>query len=123
GNFSAVASRDPLQLAITASAVHKGQLRTSDVLLCDEHGLALGRRAVGLPAPLRRDPTGRKTPGTPSAETLLHVEVARRRGAGAVLHTHSVWTTVLSDLYAREGGVSIDGYEMLKGLAGVSSHE
>ena len=26
GNFSAVVSRDPLRLAITASAVHKGEL-------------------------------------------------------------------------------------------------
>jgi methylthioribulose-1-phosphate dehydratase len=54
---------------------------------------------------------------------MLHVEVARRRLAGAVLHTHSVWTTVLSELHGRDGGFGIEGYEMLKGLKGVSSHE
>ena len=62
-------------------------------------------------------------PGKPSAETLLHIEIARRRGAGAVLHTHSVWTTVLSDLHAAAGGFTIEGYEMLKGLHGVRSHD
>lgn len=54
---------------------------------------------------------------------MLHVEIAKRRGAAAVLHTHSVWSTMLSDIWARENGVSIQGYEMLKGLAGVTSHE
>jgi len=33
-----------------------------------------------------------------------------------VLHTHSVWSNILSDAHAREGGLSIEGYEMLKGL-------
>jgi methylthioribulose-1-phosphate dehydratase len=123
GNFSAVASRDPLQLAITASSVHKGQLRASDILLCDERGMALAPRAVSLRTPVRRGTTREKMPGKPSAETLLHLEIARRRGAGAVLHTHSVWTTVLSELHGDAGGFQVEGYEMLKGLSGVSSHE
>jgi methylthioribulose-1-phosphate dehydratase len=106
GNFSAVVSRDPLRLAITASSVHKGQLRSSDILLCDHEGnLVEGRQ------------------GKPSAESRLHVEIARCRDAGAVLHTHSAWTTVLSDLYGDDGGFALEGYEMLKGLTGVASHE
>jgi methylthioribulose-1-phosphate dehydratase len=108
GNFSAVVSRQPLRLAITASSVNKGQLRRADILQCDERGVVMGRGSLA-----RR----------PSAETLLHVEIARLRGSGAVLHTHSVWTTVLSDLYAPDGGLSIEGYEMLKGLKDVRSHE
>jgi methylthioribulose-1-phosphate dehydratase len=115
GNFSVVSSRAPLQLVITASAAHKGRLRASDVLLCDERGVSIGR------AVRRRAPGA--SPARPSAETLLHLEIARRRQAGAVLHTHSVWTTVLSELYGDAGGFAIDGYEMLKGLKGVSSHE
>jgi methylthioribulose-1-phosphate dehydratase len=51
------------------------------------------------------------------------VEVARTRGAGAVLHTHSIWSTVLSEHYADEGGLAVEGYEMLKGLGGVMTHE
>jgi methylthioribulose-1-phosphate dehydratase len=106
GNFSAVVSREPFRLAITTSAVHKGELRPSDILLCDQDAAAVGRRK-----------------GRPSAEARLHVEIARRREAGAVLHTHSVWTTVLSDLYGGDGGFALEGYEMLKGLNGVASHD
>ncbi len=111
GNFSAVISRRPLRLAITASSLPKGTLTPADVLQCDENGRVLGRAAK-----------------RPSAETLLHIEIVKRRSAGAVLHTHSVWSTMLSDRWASgadEAGshVSIEGYEMLKGLAGVTSHD
>ncbi len=106
GNFSAVVSRDPLRLAITASAVPKGGLLPAHILLCDDRGAAVGR-----------------TKRRPSAEALLHVEIAKRRAAAAILHTHSVWTTVLSDFYAGESGFGVEGYEMLKGLDGVASHE
>jgi len=106
GNFSAVIRRSPLRLAITASARDKGRLRPSDVLQVDERGKVIGRSTL-----------------RPSAETLLHLEIVRRRKAGAVLHTHSVWSTMLSDLYAGGGGLEIFGYEMLKGLSGVISHE
>jgi methylthioribulose-1-phosphate dehydratase len=116
GNFSAVLSRKPLRLAITASSVAKGTLRAADILQCDGRGRVVGR-------PSRR----------PSAETLLHVEIARRRRAGAVLHTHSVWSTMLSEVWTSEPGapglapdgpgLTIVGYEMLKGLSGVTSHE
>jgi methylthioribulose-1-phosphate dehydratase len=108
GNFSAVVSRKPLRLAITASSLPKGTLRPSDVLQCDDRGRVIGRASK-----------------KPSAETLLHVEIVRRRSAGAVLHTHSVWSTMLSDAWASspDAAVAIEGYEMLKGLAGVTSHE
>jgi methylthioribulose-1-phosphate dehydratase len=59
----------------------------------------------------------------PSDESLLHIRIVKERGAGAVLHTHSAWNTMLSDLYADEGGINIEGYEMLKGLQGVKTHE
>jgi methylthioribulose-1-phosphate dehydratase len=39
------------------------------------------------------------------------------------LHTHSVWSTILSDFYANAGGFKLTGFEMLKGLAGVRTHE
>jgi len=108
GNFSAVVSRKPLRLAITASSLPKGSLRASDILQCDERGRVVGRASK-----------------RPSAETLLHLEIAKRRTAGAVLHTHSVWSTMLSDIWASgpDAAVAIEGYEMLKGLAGVGSHE
>ena len=106
GNFSAVVAEQPLTIAITASAVHKGTLRTEHLLQVDGGGTVIGAS--------RR---------SPSAETLLHLEIIRRRRAGAVLHTHSVWATMLSDRHAADGGLAIEGYEMLKGLRGVPTHE
>ena len=106
GNFSAVVSRDPVRLAITRSAAHKGALDPRTFLEVDDRG-----RPVSAAS------------GSPSAETLLHVEIVKARGAGAVLHTHSVWSTILSDLHASDGGLAITGFEMLKGLDGIRTHE
>ncbi len=40
-----------------------------------------------------------------------------------MLHTHSIWSTLLSDRWAADGGLILEGYEMLKGLSGISTHE
>jgi methylthioribulose-1-phosphate dehydratase len=40
-----------------------------------------------------------------------------------ILHTHSVWSTILSDRHAQKKSLAIRGYEMLKGFEGVKSHE
>src|SRR5262245_19732807 len=106
GNFSAVISREPLRIAITASSLDKGRLAAADILEVDHAGKALPPAS-----------------GKPSAETLLHVAIVKSTGAGAVLHTHSVWSTILSDYHIGHGGFFIEGYEMLKGLAGVGTHE
>jgi methylthioribulose-1-phosphate dehydratase len=70
----------------------------------------------------RGDVVGRRR-GRPSAETRLHLEIVAARAAGAVLHTHSVWGTILSDSHAAAHGLMLEGFEMLKGLAGVGTHE
>jgi methylthioribulose-1-phosphate dehydratase len=106
GNFSAVLSQDPLRLAITPSGVDKGELNVEQIL------------TIG-PEINKTDSLNAK----PSAEALLHVAVVRARGAGAVFHTHSVWSTIVSRVHAPAGGVIIEGFEMLKGLEGVKSHE
>ena len=54
---------------------------------------------------------------------MLHVVAAQQPDVGAVLHTHSVWSTVLSDYFYPEGGFELSGYEMLKGLEGIVTHE
>lgn len=106
GNLSAVVRREPLQLAMSPSGVDKGELRADQLLLIDEHARIAGGNG-----------------GKPSDESLLHIRIVKERGAGAVLHTHSIWNTILSDVYASEGGVKIEGYEMLKGLQGVRTHD
>src|SRR5687768_9280806 len=92
GNLSAVVQREPLRLAITASGVDKGELSSEQVIVMDD-----GARLVSV------------YEGKPSDESLLHVCIAKERGAGAVLHTHSVWNTIFSDVYANDGGVRIEG--------------
>jgi len=86
GNFSAVIRRDPLRLAITGSGLHKGDVEPSQIVEIDaqEKVLRGTRRA--------------------SNEAAIHVAIVRERGAGAVLHTHSVWATVLSGMQASGGG-------------------
>lgn len=105
GNFSAVTSDRPLRLAITSSGAHKGTL--------------------GMPQILEIDGDGRSLRGSsrPSAETVLHLTLVADRGTGAVLHTHSVWSTILSDVHEGSRGLAIRGFEMLKGLDGVTTHE
>ena len=105
GNFSVVISREPLRLAITSTGLDKGSLRPSQFLEMDE--------AANV---VRGD-------GRPSAEALLHLAIVRGVAAGAVLHTHSVWSTVLSGSHASQGGIALEGYEMLKGLEGVRTHK
>jgi methylthioribulose-1-phosphate dehydratase len=54
----------------------------------------------------------------------LHLAIYRSvPTAAAVLHTHSVGGTILSDVFADRGAIEIEGYEMLKGLSGVTTHE
>lgn len=91
---------------MSPSGVDKGELLPSQMLTIDEHARIVNRDS-----------------GKPSDESLLHIRIVKERGVGAVLHTHSVWNTILSDLYASDGGVKIEGYEMLKGLQGISTHE
>ena len=106
GNFSVVVSAEPLRLAMTPSGASKGALTPGGIVEVDGGG----KLVAGPPA------------ARPSAETKLHLEIARLRRAGAVLHTHSIWSTVLSNRHASSQGLEIEGYEMLKGLAGVSTH-
>jgi methylthioribulose-1-phosphate dehydratase len=106
GNLSAVVEREPLKLAMSPSGVDKGELTADQILAIDE-----GARIVSDHA------------GKPSDESLLHIRIVKECGASAVLHTHSVWNTILSDLYAGQGALEIQGYEMLKGLQGVKTHE
>ena len=104
GNFSAVVGTQPLQLLITPSGADKGTVAGDQMVTID----AGGRATDGV--------------SRPSAETSLHLAIVRARDARAVSHTHSVWSTLLSDAASAEGGLAIEGYEMLKGLRGVTTH-
>lgn len=101
GNFSARLANG--RIVITASGRHKGRLTSEDILLVDAEGRSLdGRR--------------------PSAETLLHASLYRRYPeVQAILHPHSPASTLISRLTS--GEVILEGYELLKALAGIDTHE
>ena len=106
-NYSVVVSRDPLELLITVSGKDKSALGRDDFVRVD---------ATGQPV----DGSGKKS----SAETLLHCTIAELvPTVGAVLHTHSVWGTVLSGADLPRGRLRIAGFEMLKGLDGIGTHD
>lgn len=105
-NYSVVTCREPLELLITASGKDKGRLSRHDFVRVDGDGFPI----------LSGQPKA-------SAETLLHIAIAEQPDIGAVMHTHSTWGTLLSDFYFHDDGFGIEGYEMLKGLAGVTTHE
>ncbi len=106
GNFSLVLEREPLRLLITQTGREKQALSGADFV------------AVGPDASPVAGETGR-----PSAETRLHVAIAQRAGAGCILHSHSVAGTLVGEHFRDKGGFTISGYEMLKGIEGVRSHE
>lgn len=106
GNFSMLLSRNPQRVVVTASGLEKGNLDETDFLELDDDAEIL----QGF--------------GKPSAETLIHLTIYRYLPkARSILHTHSVWGTILSDHFFEQGAINIEGYEMLKGLAGVTTHE
>jgi methylthioribulose-1-phosphate dehydratase len=107
GNFSVRSNPQaaPGCILITASGLDKGTLTEDGLLEVDLAGDV-------------------KTPnGKPSAETALHLVLYRARpDAGAILHVHTVWNTLISARFAPRGYVPIEGYEILKGLSGVTTH-
>lgn len=97
---------DDAHAAITVSGRDKGRLSEADIMVVDFAG-----RPVA-------------TSHRPSAETLLHTQLyARFPQVGCVLHTHSRTQTVASRLFARQGHVRLEGYELLKAFAGNQTHE
>ena len=97
---------DERHAAITVSGRDKGRLTPEDIMVVDFDG-----RPVA-------------TDLRPSAETLLHTRLYRRFAeVGCVLHTHSPVQTIASRLYAAQGRVHLQGYELLKALHGNTTHE
>lgn len=103
GNYSYVESRDPLRVVVSPSGINKGELLPGSLLTVDESGAVVAGQ------------------GRPSAETLLHVAIAKGWGAEVIVHTHSIWNTLASMRVGSE--FCLAGYEMLKALEGHATHE
>lgn len=88
---------DRFAFAITASGKDKSVHTPEDFLLVDEHGKPL-------------EPTSLK----PSAETLIHCEIYRLTGCGAIFHIHSVFNSLVSELFWERGSIPVQGVELIK---------
>jgi methylthioribulose-1-phosphate dehydratase len=103
GNLSARVDR--AQVVVTTSGGDKGNLQPEDFLVVD----------IGIDGP---------PPSRASAETPLHLALYRRRpDIGAILHGHSIASTLTSQLLADGGRIVLSGYELEKAFAGVRTHE
>lgn len=91
---------------ISASGMDKGSFSVADLMEVDLQGISLDD--------LRK----------PSAETLLHTLIYEQQpDVGCVLHTHTIYNTVLSSIFEKQGHLVLEGFEVLKGLSGIRTHE
>jgi methylthioribulose-1-phosphate dehydratase len=96
----------PAICAITVSSVEKERLDADSVLAVDGGGRPMNGSQL-----------------RPSAETLLHLMLYRRKNIGAVLHTHSLAGALLSRSAEAAGHLTFSGWELLKGLEGIDRHD
>ncbi|MFB6350922.1 MAG: methylthioribulose 1-phosphate dehydratase [Bradymonadaceae bacterium] len=102
-NYSARIDRE--HIAITVSGTHKGKLEVRDVMVVDRDGEPVHCAA------------------RPSAETLLHTVIYNLYPeVGAVLHTHSTTSTVLSRHLSDQDELAMTDYELQKALPGYETH-
>jgi methylthioribulose-1-phosphate dehydratase len=97
---------DNAHAAITISGRDKGKLGRADIMLIDLSGNAVG------------------TDARPSAETALHTQIYRHwPEMQVVLHTHSRTQSVASRLFAAQGVIRLEGWELQKAITGFHTHE
>ena len=103
GNYSA--RLDAEYAAITLSGAPKGHLTQESILVVDMEGVSQDARK-------------------PSAETPLHTMLYKLDDKiGAVLHTHSVNSVVLTRLLRNKKKLRFSDYEILKAFRGIETHE
>lgn len=105
GNFSLKVQGSPLRMLMSPSRADKGQLNAEDLIVVSGEGDVISSNAQ------------------PSAEALLHSAIYQNTAAQSVLHVHTVWNTLVSEQFESAGAVNLSGYEMLKALNGISTHE
>jgi len=98
----------PNSLAISKSGRDKSLFSAEDFMLVDLKGKAL--------PPFEKERS--------SAETLLHtVLYEENKEVKVVVHTHSIYATLLSDYYLKQGYLQLSQYELLKALPKFDTHD
>jgi methylthioribulose-1-phosphate dehydratase len=107
GTGGGICIREGEHLVVAPSAVQKERMRPEEMFTLGLDGSVVSRPAD---ASLR-----------PSECTALFLEAVRRRGAGAVIHSHSLHAMLVTLLF--EGEFSISHLEMIKGIEGMGFHD
>lgn len=100
GNLSIRAGEfasDSFNFAITASGKDKSLSTPEDFLFVDQNGSP-----------------SETTRLKPSAETLIHCEIYKLTGCGAIFHVHTVMNNVISELFWDRKSIPVDGVELIK---------
>ncbi|MBI1260776.1 MAG: methylthioribulose 1-phosphate dehydratase [Rhizobiales bacterium] len=101
GNFSVRMNAD--EAAVTATGANKAELTRDEVIAAAIRGPAHPRA---------------------SAEAPLHlVRYAHAPSVNAISHIHSLPATVLSRRHEKAGFLRLEGWELLKAFAGITTHE
>ncbi|TJY44299.1 methylthioribulose 1-phosphate dehydratase [Cohnella pontilimi] len=88
---------DSFHFAITASGKDKSLSTPEDFLFVDQSGKPCETTRL-----------------KPSAETVIHCEIYRLTGCGAIYHTHSVFNNLVSEYFGDRKSVPVDGVELIK---------
>ena len=96
----------PAYCAITSSGVDKGTIEVEHILAVDQHGRPIDADRL-----------------KPSAETPSICCSIARWEPEPCIHTHSLPAALLSQLARDEGRILLSGWELLKGLSGIDTHE
>lgn len=97
GNLSVKTQAEPLRFLVTASGKDKSKTTNEDFLLVDQDS---------QPSYL--------THLKPSAETTIHEAIYKQMGAGAVVHVHTIYNNLISDIYREQGCAIFAGNELIK---------
>jgi len=88
---------ESFNFAITASGKDKSLSTPEDFLFVDQDGKPSETTAL-----------------KPSAETLIHCEIYKLTGCGAIFHVHTVMNNVISELFWDRKSIPVDGVELIK---------
>tara|TARA_B100000029_G_scaffold963_1_gene1139 strand:+ start:1851 stop:2204 length:354 start_codon:yes stop_codon:yes gene_type:complete len=88
GNFSLVLQKTPLRLLMAPSGIEKRKIEADELIEVDSSGNVI------------------QGEGRASAETDMHLKIIEQTNAKAVLHTHSITATWLSNHYKNTGKIN-----------------
>lgn len=107
-NYSFKNTNNPLSIAISLSGIDKSKFGSEHLMLIDAEGNPL------------EDFSHLKS----SAEIFLHTVLYQENPeVEVILHTHSVYGTILSEKFLTFGKLLLENYEVLKGIGKIKTHE